>query len=118
MREEPLILIVDDDLDSRVSLAMLVEFSGYRAALAVDGYEGVEQAILRSPALVLLDLVMPVLSGFEVAGQLKAHPQTRSIPIIAVTGHALSGWQTRAKEAGCVSVLAKGIHPQDLLAEV
>jgi CheY-like chemotaxis protein len=114
----PLVLVVDDFADAREMYVEYLEFAGFRSAQAQNGEEAIAQARERGPAVVLMDLAMPVMDGWEATRRLKSDPRTRHIPVIAVTGHALAGDAERARRAGCDGVLAKPCLPEDLVREV
>jgi len=116
--ERPLVLVVDDLEDLRATLAAILKFSGFRVEVAENGYEGIEKAGRLSPAVILLDLSMPGIDGFETARRLRADDQTRAIPIIAVTAYDLETHRQKAKEAGFDSFLAKPVTPQKLYSEI
>src|SRR2546422_11238956 len=98
--EEPLVLIIDDRDDVRATQTVLLEHHGFRVAEARDGREWLQQAHRLAPAVVLMDLTMPHMSGFEVARRLKADPQTANIPIIALTSIPLDECESSALKAG------------------
>lgn len=112
------VLLVDDFPDAREMYLEYLAFAGYRTAEAANGLEAIERALELSPSVILMDLAMPVMDGWEATRRLKADPRTRRIPVIAVTGHALEGDAERARLAGCDGVLSKPCLPQDLLDEV
>src|SRR6185312_7600611 len=103
MRQEraPLILIADDNVDAREIYGTFFEFSGFRVATAVDGREVVAKARELRPDVVLLDLSMPGMDGWQAARAMRADPATADIIIIALSGHALKGSDRIAYEAGC-----------------
>ena len=114
----PLILVVDDYQDAREMYAEYLQFSGFRVAEARNGNEAVEQALALKPDLILMDLSLPGLDGWEATRRLKADDTTRHIPIVALTGHALAGASEGAKKAGCDSFVTKPCLPDDLVVEV
>jgi CheY-like chemotaxis protein len=114
----PLILVVDDFEDSRAMYAEYLVFSGYRVEQAANGREAVDKATELAPDLVVMDLSLPVMDGWEATRLLKADARTKDIPVIALTGHALSGHSRGAKEAGCDDFLAKPCLPETLLQKV
>jgi CheY-like chemotaxis protein len=115
---EPLILVVDDFQDNREMYADFFAFSGYRVAQAADGVEALERAYALTPDLIVMDLSLPGLDGWEATRRLKGDPRTRHIPVIAVTGHALAGHSQRAAEAGCDAFVTKPCLPEELVARV
>jgi two-component system cell cycle response regulator DivK len=120
MSEEtsPLILVVDDYQDAREMYAEYLQFSGFRVAEARNGNEAIEQAFSLRPDLILMDLSLPGMDGWEATRQLKSDERTRHIPVVALTGHALAGASDGAKKAGCDSFVTKPCLPDDLVVEV
>ncbi len=114
----PLVLIVDDYQDAREMYAEYLEYSGYRVAEARNGLEAVEKAFALHPALILMDLSLPVMDGWEATRRLKSDIRTRSIPVVALTGHALDGHSREAQDAGCDAYVTKPCLPDDLVREV
>ncbi len=114
----PLILVVDDYQDAREMYAEYLQFSGFRVAEARNGNEAVEQAFALKPDLILMDLSLPGMDGWEATRQLKSDDRTRHIPVVALTGHALAGPSEGAKKAGCDSFVTKPCLPDDLVIEV
>ena len=112
------ILLVEDNEDNRIIYATALRYAGYEVIEAITGTEGVHQARAKLPDLVLMDISVPELDGWEATAILKADPSTRHIPVIAVTAHALQGDEDRSLEAGCDGYLAKPIPPAALIAEV
>ena len=98
---QPFLLVVDDDEMNRDMLSRRLLKKGYQVMLAVDGQSGVELAQTEAPDLILMDMSLPVLDGWEASRKLKTNPQTRHVPIIALTAHAMAGDRERAIEAGC-----------------
>jgi CheY-like chemotaxis protein len=109
------ILIVEDNLSNRELLVQLLE-DLYTLDVAGDGQEAIERVEQRHPDAILLDLSLPVLDGWAVARRLKADDSTRTIPIIALTAHAMAGDRERALEAGCDDYSAKPIQEEILFA--
>ena len=114
----PLVLIVDDYQDAREMYAEYLEFSGFRVAQARNGLEAVEQALALRPDVILMDLSLPVMDGWEATRRLKGDVRTRGIPVVALTGHALDGHSREAQEAGCEAYVTKPCLPDALLREV
>ena len=106
------ILVVEDSPDIRVLVRMLLEARGHQVLAAADGREGIETARRERPDLILMDLSLPVVSGWEAARAIKADPGTRAIPVIAVTAHAMQGDRERALAAGCDGFIAKPIDEE------
>ena len=117
-QNQPLILVVDDYQDAREMYAEYLQFSGFRVAEARNGNEAVEQAFALKPDLILMDLSLPGMDGWEATRRLKADERTSRIPIVALTGHALAGASEGAKKAGCDSFVTKPCLPDDLVVEV
>ncbi len=111
------ILLIEDVEDNRDLVVQILE-SEYTVAEARDGQEGLEKARVVRPNLILLDLALPKMDGWEVARRLKADPALKAIPIIALTAYAMEGDEARALEAGCDAYVAKPILPKDLRAMV
>jgi CheY-like chemotaxis protein len=95
------ILLVEDNEMNRDMLSRRLERRGYQVVIAVDGQQGVDMARTESPDLILLDMSLPVIDGWEAARQLKSDAATARVPIIALTAHAMSGDREKAIEAGC-----------------
>jgi two-component system cell cycle response regulator DivK len=112
------ILLVEDTEDNRQIIRDLFEAAGYALIEAQDGAAGVEAALRERPDLILMDIQLPVMDGYEATRRIKADPGTRSIPIIAVTSYALSGDEARTRAAGCDGYIAKPFSPRVLLAKV
>lgn len=117
-QQGPLILVVEDFLDACEMYCEYLEFHGFRASGAADGIAAIEGAKRLQPDLILMDLALPKLDGWEAVRHLKQDPETRSIPIIALTGHAMADHERRARDAGCDGFLAKPCMPDDLVREV
>jgi two-component system cell cycle response regulator DivK len=114
----PKILLVEDNEMNRDMLSRRLERRGYRVAIALDGEQGVAMAGSEAPDLVLMDMSLPVLDGWEAARRLKAVPETRAIPIIALTSHAMVGDREKAIEAGCDDYDTKPVEFQRLLEKI
>ena len=112
------ILVVEDSPDIRALVRMLLEPGGHEVLTASDGREGVETARRERPDLVLMDLSLPVLSGWEATRQIKSDPATSSITVLAVTAHAMQGDRDRALAAGCDGFLSKPIDEETFENEV
>lgn len=118
VREKPLILLVDDYPDTVELTAEFLQFRGFDVITAVDGGRGLELAQTRLPDLMLLDLSLPVLDGLEVMRRLKAAPETKEIPIIAFTAHALESKAEEARAAGCDGFITKPAVPPEMVREI
>ncbi len=103
---------------NRDMLSRRLQKKGYEVVVAVDGRQGVALAQSEAPALVLMDMSLPVLDGWEAARQLKASPATRAIPIIALTAHAMAGDREKALEAGCDDFDTKPVELPRLLEKI
>jgi two-component system cell cycle response regulator DivK len=112
------ILIVEDQDDNRTILRDLLSAAGYTLIEAGTGEEGVKLAERERPDLILMDIQLPVLDGYEATRRIKSNAALRPIPIIAVTSYALSGDETKARGAGCDAYVAKPFSPRQLLAKV
>ena len=112
------ILLVEDNEMNRDMLSRRLERRGYQVLIAVDGEQGVAMAQSEAPDLILMDMSLPVLNGWEAARQLKAASETRAIPIIALTAHAMLGDREKAIEAGCDDFDTKPIELPRLLDKV
>ena len=114
----PLVLVVDDVAHGREIFAEYLEFRGFRVATAADGLEALDKAFELLPDVILMDLSLPELDGWEATRRLKGDDRTKAIPIIALTAHALASAHDKAMAAGCDSVVTKPCIPRDLEAEV
>src|SRR6266571_5820624 len=112
------ILVVEDQADLRAILRDFLTASGYGIIEAVDGGEGVAKAKSERPDLILMDIQLPVLDGYEATRQIKADPALRAIPIIVITSYGLSGDDDKARAAGCDAYFSKPFSPRQLLAKV
>jgi CheY-like chemotaxis protein len=112
------ILLIEDNDMNRDMLSRRLLRKGFDVALAVDGADGVSQAREAHPDLILMDMSLPVMDGWEAARMIKAHPNTRSIPVIALTAHAMGEDRQRAMDAGCDDYDIKPIDLERLLAKI
>jgi CheY-like chemotaxis protein len=112
------IFLVEDNEMNRDMLSRRLERKGYQVAIAVDGGQGISMVKTETPDLILMDMSLPVLDGWEATRQLKASPETRSIPIIALTAHAMAGDREKALEAGCDDYDTKPIEMPRLLSKI
>jgi two-component system, cell cycle response regulator DivK len=112
------VLIVEDTPDNRRIMSDLLTSSGFECFEAVDGLEGVAMAGSVRPDLILMDIQLPKLDGYDTTRRIKADPATAAIPIIAVTSYALSGDDAKARAAGCDDYLSKPFSTRELLARV
>jgi two-component system, cell cycle response regulator DivK len=114
----PTILIVEDNEMNRDMLSRRLQRRGYEVLMATDGAEGLEAARGKLPDLILMDMSLPVIDGWEATRQLKAEEATRKIPVIALTAHAMSGDRQKAVEAGCDDFDTKPIDLARLLEKI
>jgi CheY-like chemotaxis protein len=114
----PLVLIVDDFEDNRVMYVEYLQFQGFRVAEAVNGQEAVEQTTKLRPAVVVMDLSLPVMDGWEATRRIKANPKTKDIVVIALTGHAEPAHAKKARDAGCDDFDTKPVDLPRLLEKV
>lgn len=112
------ILLVEDNEMNRDMLSRRLIRRGYAVDVAVDGQDGLDQATERPPDLILLDMDLPVIDGWEVARRLKAKPDTSGIPVIALTAHAMVGDRDRALDAGCDDYDTKPVELRRLLVKI
>jgi CheY-like chemotaxis protein len=112
------VLLVEDSEESRDGLARHLRRRGYEVLIAVDGRQGLDVARAESPDLILMDMSLPVLDGWEATRELKAAPETRGIPVIALTAHAMAGDREKALEAGCEDYDTKPVEFARLLAKI
>ena len=113
-----LILVVEDQEDNRRIMRDLLTSAGYEVIEAVTGKDGVTAAETHRPDLILMDIELPGIDGYEATRQIKAIPALRQIPIIVVTSYALSGDDVKAFEAGCDAYVSKPFSPRELLAKI
>ena len=114
----PRILLIEDNEMNRDMLSRRLERKGYETIIAVDGQEGVEKAETEKPDLVLMDMSLPVLDGWEATRKLKSNSVTQNIPIIGLSAHAMSGDREKAIEAGCDDYDTKPVELPRLLEKI
>jgi two-component system cell cycle response regulator DivK len=112
------ILLVEDNEMNRDMLSRRLERKGYTVAIAVDGQQGVDMTYADAPELILMDMSLPVIDGWEATRRLKADDKTKAIPIIALTAHAMSGDREKALEAGADEYDTKPVDLPRLLAKI
>lgn len=112
------VLIVEDNEDNRIVYSTILRHHGFLVSEALDGEEGMTRALRERPDLILMDISIPVMDGWEVTRRLKQERATRHIPVIALTAHAMPGDRERAMAVGCDGYLAKPCEPRAVLAEV
>jgi two-component system, cell cycle response regulator DivK len=115
---KPTILLIEDNEANRYLATFLLEKHGYAVESASDGRAGIERAGAIQPALILLDIQLPLMDGYAVALELRGNPALRDIPIIAVTSYAMLGDREKALAAGCNGYLEKPINPDTFVAEI
>lgn len=112
------ILLVEDNEMNRDMLSRRLKKKGFEVVMAFDGKQGVEMASTVAPEIILLDMSLPVMDGWEAAGHLKSNPETKGIPIIALTAHAMAGDKEKAMEAGCDDYDTKPVDFKRLLQKI
>jgi CheY-like chemotaxis protein len=113
-----LVLVVEDYQDAREMYAAYLQFSGFAVVEATNGVEAIAMALERAPDVILMDLALPKMDGWEATRRLKSDDRTMHIPIVALTGHALAGYAEGARQAGCDSFVTKPCLPDALVAEI
>jgi two-component system cell cycle response regulator DivK len=116
--DAPLVLVVEDFTDNREMYARFLEFSGFRVTTAANGQEALDSAFAETPDLVVMDLSLPGVDGWEATRRLKKDARTKMVPVVAVTGHAFAGSSESALQAGCDGYIMKPCLPADLVAEI
>jgi CheY-like chemotaxis protein len=116
--EPPVVLLVDDFQDNREMYAMYLDHAGFRVVEATNGHEALDVAFSRVPDVIVMDLSLPGLDGWEATRRLKADARTRHIPVLALTSHALEGFSKGAREAGCDAFVTKPCLPENLASEI
>ena len=114
----PKILLIEDNEQNRDALARRLQRRGYDVIMAVDGQEGITMAQSEVPDLILMDLNLPDVDGWEATRIIKGAPETQTIPIMAMTAHAIAGDQERALQAGCDDYHAKPVEFPRLLEQI
>jgi len=112
------ILLVDDSETILMMEQMILQKESYEVVIARDGEEGIAKAVKTKPDLILMDLGMPVMDGWEATRKIKANSELRHIPIIAVTSHAMVGDEIQAREAGCDDYVPKPIDENELIRKI
>ena len=115
---QPLVLVVEDYQDAREMYSAYLSFSGFRVAEATNGVEAIEKTLELMPDIILMDLALPRMDGWEATRRLKDNERTRHIPVVALTGHALPGHSEGARQAGCDAFVTKPCLPDALVAEI
>ena len=114
----PRLLLVEDNELNRDMLSRRLVRRGYEVVMAIDGAQALEMARSESPDLILMDMSLPVVDGWEATSRLKAEPETRAIPVVALTAHAMSGDRERALAAGCDDFDTKPVDLARLLEKM
>jgi two-component system, cell cycle response regulator DivK len=112
------ILVIEDTEDNRQIVRDLLESAGYELIEALDGLDGVAAAEREHPDLILMDIQLPGIDGYEATRRIRAVPALAAVPIIAVTSYALSGDEAKTRAAGCDGYVAKPFSPRQLLAKI
>ncbi len=112
------ILVIEDQEDNRQILRDLLTSADFEVIEAVDGEAGLAAAAAHRPDLILMDIQLPIVDGYEATRRIKANPSLRAIPIIVITSYALSGDDDKARAAGCDAYFSKPFSPRQLLAKV
>ena len=116
--DRPVILVVDDAPDARTMYAVYLGLHGFRVIEADDGESAIRMATEHGPALVLMDLGLPRVDGWEATRRIKADPRTRDIPVLALSGHAFADSMARAKDAGVDAFFIKPCLPKTVVAKI
>ena len=116
--DKPRVLVVDDYPDAREMYGEYLEYCGFEVVQASNGMEALQRALDTTPDIILMDLSLPVMDGWEATRRLKADKRTENIPVVALTGHALAGISEGAKKAGCDAFVTKPCLPEDLVKEI
>jgi two-component system, cell cycle response regulator DivK len=112
------ILIIEDNEQNLYLATFMLTNAGYEVIPARDGHTGIELAERLKPDLILLDIQLPVMNGYAVAGALKKHPELTGIPVVAVTSYAMAGDRERVLSAGCAGYIEKPINPETFVADI
>ena len=112
------ILVVEDQEDNRQILRDLLASADYEMDEAENGQEALDAVVRQRPDLILMDIQLPIMDGYEATRRIKAMPEYKNIPIIVVTSYALSGDEGKAREAGCDAYVTKPYSPRQLLARI
>lgn len=115
---QPKILVVEDDEQSLYLITFILQRQGIDVIQAMNGIKAVDRAKAETPDLILMDMQLPEMDGFEAAGRIKADPETSDIPIIALTAYAMKGDREKTLRAGCDGYIAKPINPDTVLNEI
>jgi two-component system, cell cycle response regulator DivK len=114
----PRILLVEDNEMNRDMLSRRLVRNGYEVSLAIDGQQGADMALSERPDLILMDMSLPVIDGWEATRRIKANDATKGIPVIALTAHAMAGDREKAMEVGCEDYDTKPVELSRLLGKI
>ncbi len=112
------LLIIEDNFQNLYMMRFLLEKKGFRVIGAENGREGVRMALAHRPRVILLDIQLPEMDGYAVAGELKKHPELKDVPIVAVTSYAMVGDRERILSAGATGYIEKPINPETFVDEI
>ncbi len=112
------ILVIEDNEQNIYLMTFILENNGYEVVQARDGREGIELAGRVKPTLILLDIQLPDIDGYDVARELRSNPALDDVPIVAVTSYAMAGDREKCLDAGCVGYITKPINPETFVAEM
>ena len=115
---KPKILVIEDNEQNMYLVTFILEKHGYQVVQAWDGREGIELAGRETPALILLDIQLPEMDGYAVAGALRSNPALADVPIVAVTSYAMVGDREKVLAAGCTGYIEKPINPETFMGQV
>ena len=115
---KPTVLLIEDNEQNRYLATFLLEKHGYAVVSASDGPAGIKLAKTLSPALILLDIQLPLMDGYAVARELRTHEALRQVPIVAVTSYAMVGDREKSLAAGCNGYIEKPINPESFVTEI
>jgi CheY-like chemotaxis protein len=118
MDDQPFVLLVEDDPANRGLASRILANCGYPHAIAIDGQDALDKVAERRPDLILMDLSMPGMDGWEATRRLRADPANAEVRVLALTAHAMRGDREKALEAGCDDVLTKPYRPAELIEAV
>jgi two-component system, cell cycle response regulator DivK len=112
------VLLIEDNEDNRIVYSTILRHYGFNVLEALTGEDGIAAAVTEKPDLILMDIGLPGLDGWEATRRLKSDDSTRAIPIIALTAHAMAEHREQALQVGCDAYLAKPVEPREVLAQV
>lgn len=112
------VLVIEDNEQNLYLVTFMLEKHGYEVVQARDGRQGIDLAAQTEPALILLDIQLPLMDGYAVAQELRENPALSEVPIVAVTSYAMAGDRERTLAAGCTGYIEKPINPETFIAEV